>query len=269
MCDNIESCTALLDASNSNPYEILGYILDSNMEKIFRAELAAESRNSKRAPKPRKFVRSKQCLIHPDSMVRYGSGSELPKKLRVNAWKLESSKRLQDNINFHRSPSDYDAANFQFKYSALFGSVQNNNNVSSILSLPVYHRSKKFAVIKAKNELEKFMLELQTREITPEDYEKLLELDEKIKARTADRQKVSALPTRQLSVHAPEESEGDSKENENGEKESICVICMEKLEGGCFVKELPCGHVFHSQCITKWLTGNSQNCPVDQLPFTS
>ena len=115
MCNNIESCTKQLDALNSNPYDHLDYILDSNEEKIFRAELAAERRNSKRAPKPRKFVRSKQCLLHLDRMLRNGSRAELPKKLRVSAWKLESSKRLQEKIKFIRSPSDAHPY-FYFKY---------------------------------------------------------------------------------------------------------------------------------------------------------
>ena len=245
----------------------LDCLLDSNMEKIFRAELQAESRNSKRVPKPRKFVRSKQCLLHTEHLTRHGNRSELPRKLRVNAWKLEASKRLQRNIDFHRSPSWYTAPVYSFSNGV---NNPNNNNLSSILTQPVYKKSKKFAIARAKNELEKFMLELQTREITPEDYEKLLELDEKIKAKTADKRVVSALPTRQLSFSSESDSENsEGSSSESSGKDEMCVICMEKFSKGCVVKELPCGHLFHSDCITRWLTKNSQCCPVDQLPFES
>ncbi|OMO82513.1 Zinc finger, RING-type [Corchorus olitorius] len=46
-------------------------------------------------------------------------------------------------------------------------------------------------------------------------------------------------------------------ENEDGE----CVICLEEWKHGEVVKEMPCKHKFHGECIEKWL-GVHGSCPV-------
>ena len=39
-----------------------------------------------------------------------------------------------------------------------------------------------------------------------------------------------------------------------------CIICMEKFEEGEQVKQLNCGHIFHGDCIDKWLE-KEKKCP--------
>ena len=39
-----------------------------------------------------------------------------------------------------------------------------------------------------------------------------------------------------------------------------CIICMENFNENELVKQLPCGHVFHGECIDQWL-GEQKNCP--------
>ncbi|KAI8806753.1 hypothetical protein BJ742DRAFT_815169 [Cladochytrium replicatum] len=39
-----------------------------------------------------------------------------------------------------------------------------------------------------------------------------------------------------------------------------CVICMESWDDGVRLKKLPCGHVFHKECILTWFDSHSQ-CP--------
>lgn len=39
---------------------------------------------------------------------------------------------------------------------------------------------------------------------------------------------------------------------------AACAICMEECEDG---KEIPCGHVFHDECISSWL-GVQNSCPL-------
>lgn len=45
-----------------------------------------------------------------------------------------------------------------------------------------------------------------------------------------------------------------------------CVVCLENFETECLVMGLPCGHVFHQQCIVVWLAGGQHCCPVCRWP---
>uniref|UniRef100_A0A8C2EQ32 Ring finger protein 103 n=1 Tax=Cyprinus carpio TaxID=7962 RepID=A0A8C2EQ32_CYPCA len=45
-----------------------------------------------------------------------------------------------------------------------------------------------------------------------------------------------------------------------------CVVCLENFETDCVVMGLPCGHVFHQQCIVVWLAGGRHCCPVCRWP---
>ncbi|XP_030622566.1 E3 ubiquitin-protein ligase RNF103 isoform X2 [Chanos chanos] len=45
-----------------------------------------------------------------------------------------------------------------------------------------------------------------------------------------------------------------------------CVVCLENFEINCLVMGLPCGHVFHQQCIVVWLAGGRHCCPVCRWP---
>jgi E3 ubiquitin-protein ligase RNF115/126 len=43
-----------------------------------------------------------------------------------------------------------------------------------------------------------------------------------------------------------------------------CSVCQEELETNNLAIELPCGHLFHKQCILSWLEAHN-NCPVCRL----
>ncbi|XP_052005566.1 E3 ubiquitin-protein ligase RNF103-like [Xyrauchen texanus] len=45
-----------------------------------------------------------------------------------------------------------------------------------------------------------------------------------------------------------------------------CVVCLENFENDCLIMGLPCGHVFHQQCIVVWLAGGRHCCPVCRWP---
>ena len=47
-----------------------------------------------------------------------------------------------------------------------------------------------------------------------------------------------------------------------GEKETICTICLDELANGVVVRELPCGHLFHKECVDPWLMQRKQTCPM-------
>mmetsp|Transcript_68019 Transcript_68019/g.178356 ORF Transcript_68019/g.178356 Transcript_68019/m.178356 type:complete len:214 (-) Transcript_68019:7-648(-) len=94
--------------------------------------------------------------------------------------------------------------------------------------------------------------DLLDREITPDDYEMLLLLDECIAKPTASRTAVESLPA----VSAKEFL---------GETCTVCLHAFEHREG---VVSLKCKHFFHHECISKWLLEHGRLCPLcgDEQP---
>ena len=60
-----------------------------------------------------------------------------------------------------------------------------------------------------------------------------------------------------------EEGEKEIKHyNLKQNKEENCSVCMMKLVKDQEVSELKCGHIFHKECIMKWLKEYNYKCPV-------
>lgn len=84
-------------------------------------------------------------------------------------------------------------------------------------------------------------------DISPDDFEKLCKLDERIpKKNIAKRGVVEQLPR----VFARECNSSE------------CGVCLVKLEPTQRVVQLPCKHGFHAACISKWLTQCKNTCPM-------
>ncbi|KAF4310303.1 Zinc finger RING-type protein [Botryosphaeria dothidea] len=48
-----------------------------------------------------------------------------------------------------------------------------------------------------------------------------------------------------------------------GGRQKECVVCLEEyVDGVSRVMSLPCGHEFHAECITPWLTTRRRTCPI-------
>lgn len=48
-----------------------------------------------------------------------------------------------------------------------------------------------------------------------------------------------------------------------GDSTSVaCSICTEDFIEGAKLRMLPCGHLYHPQCIDQWLTDRSRTCPL-------
>ncbi|KAH3765964.1 hypothetical protein Pelo_2162 [Pelomyxa schiedti] len=88
--------------------------------------------------------------------------------------------------------------------------------------------------------------DLQHRELSSEDYETLLKLDEKIPNRKGARKDEIA------SLELIKAQAGSDTE---------CSICLDNIQSGQMTRVLPCEHTFHQKCIDKWLMQN-RTCPV-------
>lgn len=90
--------------------------------------------------------------------------------------------------------------------------------------------------------------DLMSRDLTPEDYELLLLLDEGVKkAKTLSPEAAAALP----------------RATGAGWVNDACSICLCALEEDEDVRMLPaCGHFFHATCAERWLTSSKSTCPV-------
>lgn len=96
-------------------------------------------------------------------------------------------------------------------------------------------------------ELPAQMADLLFREITPDDYELLLQLDDKVARPTVSKNEVESLP--QVCV---EEVLGET-----------CMVCLDNFRSMDDVSLLPsCGHCFHRLCVAKWLLERHRVCPL-------
>ena len=50
---------------------------------------------------------------------------------------------------------------------------------------------------------------------------------------------------------------------EPGSKEAVdCVACLCKIEAGEEIRELRCGHMFHRDCLDRWVRQRNGTCPL-------
>ena len=93
------------------------------------------------------------------------------------------------------------------------------------------------------------LMELQHRDITPEDYDTLRRLDSSVQPKTLSRQRLDQLCPSWVVTAA------DAVSTET------CSICLEPFACKEGVRRLPCRHLFHTTCIDHWLTSCSNLCP--------
>ncbi|CAN4115377.1 unnamed protein product [Withania somnifera] len=48
---------------------------------------------------------------------------------------------------------------------------------------------------------------------------------------------------------------------------TVCTVCMESFESTIGAKQVACGHVFHSHCLTNWLSLHN-SCPLCRFQVT-
>ncbi|KAL2131997.1 hypothetical protein VTI74DRAFT_4329 [Chaetomium olivicolor] len=63
--------------------------------------------------------------------------------------------------------------------------------------------------------------------------------------------------------HKKNSGSGSSQWKKYMGRQVECVVCLEEyIDGVSRVMSLPCGHEFHAECITPWLTTRRRTCPI-------
>jgi hypothetical protein len=71
-----------------------------------------------------------------------------------------------------------------------------------------------------------------------------VQLDESIKKPTVEATAIARIPVKVL------------------EEAVDCGVCLGEIEAGGESKHLQCGHDFHEECISKWLSECKNTCPM-------
>ena len=64
------------------------------------------------------------------------------------------------------------------------------------------------------------------------------------------------------------QSSTDGTDAEQGCQQTSCAICLEEFEEGEKLRQLPCQHYFHTDCIVPWLTERQPCCPLCKQDVT-
>ncbi|CAF2068351.1 hypothetical protein HID58_040501 [Brassica napus] len=95
--------------------------------------------------------------------------------------------------------------------------------------------------------------------------------------RGATPESINALPTHKFKLKKSRSSGGDENGSSTGEggvvaagteneraisgEDAVCCICLAKYANNEELRELPCSHFFHKECVDKWLKINA-SCPL-------
>ncbi|ROT36386.1 hypothetical protein SODALDRAFT_325731 [Sodiomyces alkalinus F11] len=85
-----------------------------------------------------------------------------------------------------------------------------------------------------------------------------------------ERDEIIARKMRQLDESTPARSYKEWKSEARDETKAarqygtfiVCVICLESLQDKDMIRNLPCGHIYHSDCIAKWFLKQHDTCPL-------
>ena len=83
-------------------------------------------------------------------------------------------------------------------------------------------------------------------------------VNSKLKIFTLEKSVLKSFPTK---VYNKQHDRNSVSSNSVSNSE-VCSICLEELADGETLRELPCSHLYHMECVDKWLTTKSSQCPL-------
>lgn len=221
---------------------------------VYRDKLVRRNKD-RRIRKAHKQVKDKYCTSVKNNLGR--------KKLFIHHRLFKLINLEEKRLDLHLpSRSKYNGSNIA-RSAINKSNTETKSRLKPITPAPVHGKpapvqNLRFALQRnnaasgLESDLVNVLINLQHRDLTPEDYEILLRLDDSVAPKTIDKSVLDNLKTDIVS---------------NVTAGDICSVCMDPYEVGQKRKFLPCAHVFHCKCIDMWLENSSRNCPIDGLPI--
>eukprot|EP00037_Helgoeca_nana_P022310 m.227746 g.227746 ORF g.227746 m.227746 type:complete len:604 (+) comp25953_c0_seq1:85-1896(+) len=189
----------------------------------------------------------------PDTLARWRLGRSSCQQRAADRVKRQPHLRSWEPYD----PRDYSAGRTHSGSSSVYGGG-GGGGAGPVLSAEELGMDK---------ETWELLLQLQHRDIDPNDYGVLVELDNRIEKPSLEKRKLRLFPT--AMVRACDGDGGtvtvvDSVEAVHIVSATMCSVCQEQFVENESVRKLPCGHLYHTECIDAWFE-QSRKCPADQM----
>ncbi|CAG8449523.1 7434_t:CDS:1 [Acaulospora colombiana] len=79
---------------------------------------------------------------------------------------------------------------------------------------------------------------------------------------TRSQRSLRAIDNAAIIYSSPNADTTSSDHISNSETRETCAICLDDFDDGDEIRELPCRHWYHVECIDPWLTMKSSSCPL-------
>jgi hypothetical protein len=260
-----------INMKNNFPNSMQEKIIRSKSKNMYPSKKIYKSKNSNKYPNPKPVLNNNKNIINncqiekpdpsylkKDYLMKKNSQSDL----RQNKLDLIELKKLnQENISLKETLIQQE--HLLKELHDLF--IHNYNKINSLrkkyskykhyLKYTIYGDSEE-QLMKEKYE-EEYALRAVEQQIMDEicpnpdkmSYEQLLQLEEEVGSvnKGLAKDKIKKIPVKPFHKALFDDN-------------LDCIICMEKFEEGEQVKQLNCGHIFHGDCIDKWLE-KEKKCP--------
>ena len=260
-----------INMRNNFPNSMQEKIIRSKSKNMYPSKKIYKSKNSNKYQNPKPVLNNNKNIINncqiekpdpsylkKDYLMKKNSQSDL----RQNKLDLIELKKLnQENISLketliqqeHLLKELHDL--FIHNYNKINLLRKKYSKYKHYLKYTIYGDSEE-QLMKAKYE-EEYALRAVEQQIMDEicpnpdkmSYEQLLQLEEEVGSvnKGLAKDKIKKIPVKPFHKALFDDN-------------LDCIICMEKFEEGEQVKQLNCGHIFHGDCIDKWLE-KEKKCP--------